>query len=143
MVDYEFTLLMQIPSVAHKWNAKPVLMASNAAFGGGRVAILAAFSRIFFFAARTLTSSATQARQGISVVSRGCLGQDNTYAEINIDVSESFSYIARGAIYLIQSRLATMGPLDIALTVEGRHQPDELPEALLAAITFNKIDVTF
>lgn len=34
-----------------------------------------------------------------------------------------------------------MGPVDIVFTVEGRHQPDELPEAILASITLNGIDV--
>ncbi|KAJ8602526.1 hypothetical protein CTAYLR_001305 [Chrysophaeum taylorii] len=107
----------QVPRLAQKWNAKPVLMANNSTFGGGRT------------------------RQGISVVTHGSHGEGNTYVEVNIDVGDSFSYIARGAIYLVQNRLPTMGPLDIALTIEGRQQ-EELPEALLAAITFNQIDVT-
>lgn len=124
-----------IPRVATKWNAKPVLMASNASFGGSRVS--------FFLLSQSQTQFVlSQARPGISLLNRGNFGGANTYVEFNIDVGESFSYIARGAIYLIQSRLATMGPLDIAMTVEGR-LPEELPETLLMGIVFHKIDPSF
>ena len=81
-------------NLAKKWNGKPVLLAASAGFGG-------------------------RERPGISRFIRGadCL-------EVNVDVSESFTYIARGAIYLVTDKLRDIR-IKFGFVVEGRER-DEL-----------------
>ena len=54
------------------------------------------------------------------------------YLEVNVDVSESFTYIARGAIYLVTDKLKDI-LIKFAFVVEGRER-DELPEVLVTAV---------
>ena len=98
-------------------------------------------------------------RPGISRFIRGadCL-------EVNVDVSESFTYIARGAIYLVTDKLRDIR-IKFGFVVEGRernelcrnqnswrfspactdspvdfHTGDELPEALITAVDVHQFD---
>ena len=72
-------------------------------------------------------------RPGISRFIRGadCL-------EVNVDVSESFTYIARGAIYLVTDKLRDIR-IKFGFVVEGRER-DELPEALITAVDVHQFD---
>ena len=72
-------------------------------------------------------------RPGISAFSRG-----DDYLEFNIDVGLSFSYMARGAIYLVQDKLVAMDCV-IGFTIEGKAE-DELPEQMLGAVSINRVD---
>ena len=72
-------------------------------------------------------------RPGISAFSRG-----DDYVEFNIDVGLSFSYMARGAIYLVQDKLVAMDAV-IGFTIEGKAE-DELPEQMLGAVSINRVD---
>ena len=72
-------------------------------------------------------------RPGIATFHRG-----DDFLEVSIDVGEHFSYISRGAIYLLQDKLATMDAT-VGFTIEGRTD-DELPEGILAAIAIHKLD---
>ena len=72
-------------------------------------------------------------RPGISAFSRG-----DDYLEFNIDVGLSFSYMARGAIYLVQDKLVAMDAV-IGFTIEGKAE-DELPEQMLGAVSINRVD---
>ena len=56
------------------------------------------------------------------------------YVEVGIDVGESFSYMGRGAVYVMIAKLATLD-CDVCFTIEGRAD-DELPEVVLGASTF-------
>ena len=82
-----------VPNLAKKWNGKPVLLAASAGFGG-------------------------RERPGISRFIRGadCL-------EVNVDVSESFTYIARGAIYLVTDKLRDIR-IKFGFVVEGRERDE-------------------
>lgn len=91
-----------VPNLAKKWNGKPVLLAGSACFGG-------------------------KERPGIARFVRGA-----EYLEVNVDVSESFTYIARGAIYLVTDKLKDI-LIKFAFVVEGRER-DELPEVLVTAV---------
>ena len=72
-------------------------------------------------------------RPGISRFIRGadCL-------EVNVDVSESFTYIARGAIYLVTDKLRDIR-IKFGFVVEGRER-DELHEALITAVDVHQFD---
>ncbi|CAH0366230.1 unnamed protein product, partial [Pelagomonas calceolata] len=110
-----------VPNLAKKWNGKPVLLAASAGFGG-------------------------RERPGISRFIRGadCL-------EVNVDVSESFTYIARGAIYLVTDKLRDIR-IKFGFVVEGRERDelcrnqnlrrllDGLPEALITAVDVHQFD---
>ena len=55
-----------------------------------------------------------------------------------VDVSESFTYIARGAIYLVTDKLRDIR-IKFGFVVEGRER-DELPEALITAVDVHQFD---
>lgn len=97
----------KIPPLLQKWNGRPVLMAENAS----------GFSR---------------QRKGISKLAFGA-----NYAEVNINVGESFSYMGRGAVYLMLRKLEML-EIDVCFTIEGRSN-DELPETCLGALTFSRL----
>ena len=97
-----------VPNLAKKWNGKPVLLAGSAGFGG-------------------------KERPGIARFVRGA-----DYLEVNVDVSESFTYIARGAIYLVTDKLKDI-LIKFAFVVEGRER-DELPEVLVTAVDVHQFD---
>ncbi|KAJ8614605.1 hypothetical protein CTAYLR_004960 [Chrysophaeum taylorii] len=96
-----------VPRLLQKWNGKPVLMAEN-------------------------PSGFSRARKGISKVHVAA-----NYAEVAINVGESFSYMGRAAVYIMIGKLGAL-ECDVGFTLEGR-AADELPETLLGAITFSKL----
>ena len=51
--------------------------------------------------------------------------------EVGLNIGESFSYMGRGAVYLMMSKLSTLDA-DVCFTLEGRAD-DELPELILGA----------
>mmetsp|Transcript_12735 Transcript_12735/g.38415 ORF Transcript_12735/g.38415 Transcript_12735/m.38415 type:complete len:824 (+) Transcript_12735:118-2589(+) len=96
-----------LPRILQKWNGKPVLMAENAS----------GFSRH---------------RKGISKLIRG-----PNYVEVCINVGESFSYMGRGAVYVMLGKLQNLA-VDVCFTIEGR-STDELPEAVLGCLNFSSM----
>ncbi|KAJ1457781.1 hypothetical protein M885DRAFT_514854 [Pelagophyceae sp. CCMP2097] len=71
-------------------------------------------------------------RPGISKLRRGV-----GYTEIGVSVGDSFSYVGRGAVYIMIAKLAALA-CDVCFTLEGR-DADELPEAVIACCTFSKL----
>jgi len=68
-------------------------------------------------------------RPGIAKFTRGA-----GYVEVGIDVGESFSYMGRGAVYMMIGKLATLD-CDVCFTIEGREE-EHLPEVVLGASKF-------
>ena len=61
------------------------------------------------------------------------------FVEVHLDIGESFSYMGRGAVYLMMSKLSTLDA-DVCFTLEGRAD-DELPEVVFGAASFTALDL--
>ena len=74
-------------------------------------------------------------RPGISTFHRA-----RDAVEVGLNIGESFSYMGRGAVYMMIGKLATLD-CDVCFTVEGRAD-DELPEVVLGASTFSALKLS-
>ena len=74
-------------------------------------------------------------RPGISTFHRA-----RDTVEVGLNIGESFSYMGRGAVYMMIGKLATLD-CDVCFTVEGRAD-DELPEVVLGASTFSALKLS-
>ena len=79
-------------------------------------------------------AGALSRRQGLAKFSRG-----PGFVEVHLDIGESFSYMGRGAVYLMMSKLSTLDA-DVCFTLEGRAD-DELPEVVFGAASFTALDL--
>ena len=79
-------------------------------------------------------AGALSRRAGLAKFSRG-----HGFVEVHLDIGESFSYMGRGAVYLMMSKLATLDA-DVCFTLEGRAD-DELPEVVFGAASFTALDL--
>ena len=74
-------------------------------------------------------------RPGISTFHRA-----RDAVEVGLNIGESFSYMGRGAVYMMIGKLATLD-CDVCFTVEGRAD-GELPEVVLGASTFSALKLS-
>jgi len=109
----------KLPRMIEKWCVQKPGRAPNTLRRSGKPVLMAAaggFGR----------------RQGLATFDKG-----PGHVELGVNVGESFSYMGRGAVYIMIGKLATL-ECDVCFTVEGRAD-EELPEVVLGAATFTAL----
>ena len=129
-----------VPRLALKWNGKPVLLAATASWGGqARPGISS-----FYKGADYVSVNVDVATSFSSLpAARHALGTDfdappPNEQERGRDPGRARRYMARGAIYLVQDKIASID-VRLGFVIEGRSD-EELPEQLMCAVGVHQVD---